>query len=70
MLALGGVAQAREDVIVSEIREVTKNLIFGHSCRKIGEHVVHGNSHATHAWLPASLAGLNRNDSPSKVGHY
>src|SRR5258708_9284554 len=40
-----------EDVLVSEIREVSEHLFLGHPGREIGEHVVHGNPHAADAWL-------------------
>ncbi len=63
MLALSRVAQTCEDVLVSEIREVSEHLFLGHPGREIGEHVVHRNPHAADAWLTASLTWLNRDDS-------
>ena len=64
MLPIGGVLQARTDVFLRQIWEVSQNLFIRHAGRQVLENIVDGDPHAPDARLPASLAGLDRDDVP------
>jgi hypothetical protein len=63
MFALSGIAEARKDVLVSKVGEVSKYFFLSHSGSKIGQHVVDGDPHAADAWLSAPFSRLDRDDA-------
>src|ERR1051326_4473508 len=67
VLALSGVAEAREDVFVGEIRKIGEYLLLGHPGCEVRQDVVDSDSHPADARLTAAFAFLDGNDS--FVGH-
>src|SRR5438105_2451299 len=50
------------DIVGREIREILKNLLFGHASGEVAEDVINSDPHATDTGLAAAFPRLNRDD--------
>lgn len=57
-----GVAEASEDIVLSQVGEVGKDFLVAHARSKVRQHVVHRDAHTSDTGLPAALAGLEGDD--------
>jgi len=62
LLAVGGVGQARADVLLGQVGIILQNLLPVHPGGDPAEHVAHGDAQPPDARLAAALAGFNRDD--------
>jgi hypothetical protein len=63
MLALRGVTEAGQDILVREIWELAQQIGFAHTCCEVRENIVNRHPHATDARLTAALPGLDGDDA-------
>ncbi len=59
-----GIGESRPNVGHGKFGKFLDDLLVRHPCREPAEHVVHGNTHATDARPPASLARFDGDDFP------
>ena len=59
---VGGISEARLNIVGGKIREVVKDLLRRHSGREVLQDVIYGDSHSANAGFTAALSRFDRYD--------
>jgi len=61
-------SKAGKDILPCQFREVGKNFVIGHTCRKPPQHIVNRDTGFSHAWFSETFFGINA-DNSIKTAH-